>query len=283
MRYLHSRQNAHLQGLRQRLRGLWKDEETIAVEGPHLIQEAVRSGLAIEALFVREDQTSRTALPPAQEVFIVSRDAFDHACATQTPQGVAALVQRPPALSLQLPERTNTLLLILEGIQDPGNLGTILRSAEAFGADGVALLPGTVRPWNQKALRASSGSAFRVPILPVDSPSALVQQLRKNGITLYAAVSHEGTDAAQTPLSGPVALLIGNEGAGISQELLSQADGRVRIPCVGPVESLNAAVAASILLYAAAQQRTAGGAGTSTPLQPPGQTRGAHARKGPGK
>lgn len=259
--HVRSRQNARLKELRQHLLHPSREGDgRIAIEGIHLLQEAVRSGLAIETLFVREDLATEMPPVPARETLLVAEDAFNHACATETPQGVAALVQTPTESLPQILQTKDPLLVVLDGIQDPGNLGTILRSAEAFGATGVLLLPGAVSPWNPKAVRASAGSVFRVPLVSVTDTQALLRQLRQHGITLYAAAARHGTDIAKSPLTGPVALLIGNEGAGVSANLLHLSDGRVYIPCVGPVESLNAGVAASILLYAAAQQRSTGAA-----------------------
>ncbi|HEX4019649.1 MAG TPA: RNA methyltransferase [Acidobacteriaceae bacterium] len=254
---IRSRHNARVKELRQRLLHPAREADgKIAVEGMHLVQEALRSGLQIDTLFVREDTAERLAQLPANETLVLEKDIFNQACATEAPQGVAAFVQKPTALLRQILQRENPLLILLEGMQDPGNLGTILRSAEAFGASGVVLLAGTVSPWNQKAMRASAGSVFRVPVISVAHADVLTQ-LREHGMAIYAAVARDGTDVAQTLLHGPVALLIGNEGAGLSAELLQQADGRIQIPCPGPVESLNAGIAASILLYAAARQRSA--------------------------
>jgi TrmH family RNA methyltransferase len=147
------------------------------------------------------------------------------------------------------------LIVVLAGLQDPGNLGTIVRSAEAFGADGVISLPGTVSAWNPKAVRASAGSVFRVPILAASEIEAL-EHLREAGVRIVATTV-SGTDAGDIQiLSEPVALLIGNEGNGLTTELIAKADVAVTIPCPGSVESLNAAVAASVLLYEASRQRS---------------------------
>ncbi len=218
------------------------------------MQEALRSGLRLETLFLREDAAKNQPDFPADEIYVVEKNIFNQGCATEAPQGVAALVQ-PPTVTLDTILRgSHPLLVILDGIQDPGNLGTILRSAEAFGASGVLLLPGTVSPWNQKAMRASAGSVFRVPVVQLADIDTLAQ-LRAQKISIYAAVAQSGIDAAEISLDSPTALLIGNEGAGISAAALTYAEKKIQIDCPGPVESLNAGVAASILLYAAAQQR----------------------------
>ena len=147
------------------------------------------------------------------------------------------------------------LIVVLAGLQDPGNVGTLLRSAEAFGATGALLLPGTASPWNPKALRASAGSAFRVPAIQANDEEALAQ-LARHHVLAIAAIPREGTPLEAAPLARPSALLIGNEGAGLSQRLTTAAQHRITIPMPGNVESLNAAIAGSLLLYEAACQRT---------------------------
>jgi TrmH family RNA methyltransferase len=151
------------------------------------------------------------------------------------------------------------LVLIAAGLQDPGNLGTLIRSAEAFGAACVLATPGTVNPWNPKALRASAGSAFRVPVIRATAED--LTRLKQQGLRVLAAVAEESregtppTPAADADLTGACALMIGNEGAGLTQEWLDLANGRIMIPMPGPVESLNAAIAGSLLLYEASRQR----------------------------
>ena len=250
-----SSQNARWKDLRRRLLHPARAADgRIAIEGPHLIEEAQRSGLLLETLFVREDVQALAKKFAAREVCIVAKSVFNQGSATEAPQGVAALVQMPATKPEAMLSTDASLLVVLDGIQDPGNLGTIVRSAEAFGATGVLLLPGTVSPWNGKALRGSAGSLFRVPVAPMQAEEAIAA-LRAKGISICAAVARDGVDVAEARLDQPVALWIGNEGAGIAAATLAQVDCCVQIPCPGPVESLNAAVAASILLYAASQQR----------------------------
>ncbi len=250
-----SSQNARWKDLRRRLLHPARAADGhIAIEGLHLIEEAQRSGLPLETLFVREDVQAEAKRFAAREVCVVAQGVFNQGSATETPQGLAALVQMPAAKPEAMLSADSSLLVVLDGIQDPGNLGAIVRSAEAFGATGVLLLPGTVSPWNAKALRGAAGSLFRVPVAPMQVGEAFAA-LRTKGISICAAVARDGVDVEAARLDQPVALWIGNEGAGISAATLAQVDCRVQIPCPGPVESLNAAVAASILLYAASQQR----------------------------
>jgi TrmH family RNA methyltransferase len=254
---IRSRQNARLKDLRQRLlHPAIGDDEFIAIEGDHLIEEAQRSGLQFNTIFLREDRIAEMErlVPGAAKVLAVAADAFDHACATDSPQGIAALVKAPEWTLESLLARDEPRLLILAGLQDPGNLGTIIRSAEAFAASGVLLTPRSVSPWNQKVLRASAGSSFRLPVVSLGDVSRL-RLLREKGIPTYACVANAGDWIMKADLRGPVAFVIGNEGAGIPNEILAFCDGSLHVPCPGHVESLNAAIAASIVLYEASRQR----------------------------
>lgn len=189
----------------------------------------------------------------------LTEEVFGSVVETQSPQGVAALLV-PPVSTLEdvLRDRENALILIAAGLQDPGNLGTLVRSAEAFGASGLLTTPGAVSAWNQKALRASVGSVFRVPV--VSTSLEEIVGLKEHGIRLIAAMGAEdfGVAAAQKmDFTSACAVMIGNEGAGLAAEWIEICDARVTIPCPGNVESLNAAVAGSLLLYEASRQRAA--------------------------
>jgi len=248
-----SKTNPRVKQLRAAFEGRRKlAEGQIAMEGPHLMAEALRSGMELEAVFVREDARellSQLGLAEERAV-VLSREVFASAVATETPQGIAALAYPPKE---KMPAVTGSLFLIVERIQDPGNLGTLVRSAEAFGAAAVLCLPGTADIWNQKALRASAGSAFRIPVLAVETARLVAMQ--GAGMRLVAAVAREGGTPEAVNLRGGCAVMVGNEGAGLGVELLALSDERVTIPCPGAVESLNAAVAGSLLLYTASVQR----------------------------
>ena len=234
----------------------------VAIEGEHLLFEAMRSGLAFKTIFLSERATAPEWMPRSVELVELSEEVFASVVDTQSPQGIAALLV-PPTWTLAdafPPVTAAPLLLIAAGLQDPGNLGTLIRSAEAFGASAVLTTPGTVSEWNQKALRASAGSVFRVPV--VGFSVAEIAALKLRGLHLYAAVADDplnrkAAPLAEADLTQPCALLIGNEGSGLSAELLEISDTRVTIPTPGRVESLNAAIAGSLLLYEAARQRQA--------------------------
>jgi TrmH family RNA methyltransferase len=275
-----SRQNARVRELRAAFARSPRDgTEVIGIEGEHLLAEALRSGLRLRTVFLRADpdrrDTSlrileRLALPAAVPIVSLNPAVFSSAVDTESPQGIAALVEPPHfsfaealgELDTPMPRATHPapLVLITAALQDPGNFGSLIRSAEAFGATGVIALPGTVDVWNGKALRASAGSAFRVPVVPEKSPIAFAT-LGERKIPILAAVAATASSGSipcsEYDLTRPAAILIGNEGSGLSQDLLDRAQARIAIPMPGPVESLNAAVAASILLYEAARQRSA--------------------------
>jgi TrmH family RNA methyltransferase len=263
VRIVQSKQNVRLKELRRALAHPGRGSHSLAgIEGPNLLEEAVRAGLRLACVFVAqgaEHLLEGMTLPRETEILLLPRELLEAALATETPQPVAALVEPPEwtwAEALGGKEGTAPLIVVLAGLQDPGNLGTVLRSAEAFGADAVLSLPGTVSAWNPKAVRASAGSVFRLPVLTTTSEDCF-SRLRLAGVKLWTTAVHGAQPAGEVDLTGPVALLIGNEGSGVPEELATQADGALTIPCPGPVESLNASVAASVLLYEAARQRTA--------------------------
>ncbi|HTW62770.1 MAG TPA: RNA methyltransferase [Terracidiphilus sp.] len=263
VRIVQSKQNARLKDLRRALAAPGRKAGRVAgIEGPNLVVEALRAGLKIDCVFVAESMqkwVEALRLPAETEVLIVPSGILTAILATETPQPVAALVEPFAWIWRDLLEPDDgrlPLILVLAGVQDPGNLGTILRSAEAFGATGVVSLPGTVQAWNAKAVRASAGSVFRVPVLAASAQECFAR-LRDAGVTIRTTAARGTEPAGEANLKEPVAFVIGNEGNGVREELAARADGGITIPCPGPVESLNAAVAASVLLYEAARQRGA--------------------------
>lgn len=237
----------------------------LALEGVHLIAEALRTGLAPSALFFCAGEENAAWHALSQHADLVSLDStemlalpralFRSLAATESPQPLAALIPLPTRDLEHLFAETSTLLLVLAAVQDPGNVGTLLRSAEAFGATGALLLTGTASPWNAKALRASAGSALRLPWHTIRSPEEAAALLRAHSIISYAAVPSGGVLPAHATLDRPAAIWIGNEGAGLSVSELAACDARLTLPMPGVVESLNAAVAGSLLLYEASRQR----------------------------
>lgn len=274
VRLVESRQNARVKELRQALAKPGRDARgLVGIEGRNLLVEALRARLVIRAVFVAkgsEGQLDGLTLPAKTEVLVLPASVLGSAQTTEAPQAVAALVEPPDwswANVLGKPgsagnhgsvckNEGTALILVLAGIQDPGNLGTILRSAEAFGATGIVSLPGTVSAWNPKAVRASAGSVFRVPAVAV-SERVCIEKLREAGVQILGTTVRAAQPAELIDMACPIALVIGNEGNGVADDLLAKSDAKITIPCPGDVESLNAAMAATVLLYEVARQRAA--------------------------
>jgi TrmH family RNA methyltransferase len=264
VRIVQSKQNARLKQLRRALAQPGREtgrngRQLSGIEGPKLLEEAIRTGLRIDCLFWAqgsEHLLDGLNLAAETEVLVMPSELLAPMLTTETPQPIAALVEPPEWAWEQVLSGENAsspLVVVLAGLQDPGNLGTILRSAEAFGVTGAVSLPGTVSAWNPKAVRASAGSVLRLPMLSA-SEHECFRQLREAGVRILTTAVR-GADVGDLDLTGPVALIIGNEGSGVPPELAEQADGAITIPCPGAVESLNAAVATGILLYEASRQR----------------------------
>lgn len=259
LRPVTGRHNSRLKELRLAFRrAQLTSEGECAIDGTKLFEEALRCGLHIETVFFSE-----AARPLAEkllyqisertETLILPSTLFNSIVPSETPQGIAALVRLPAFTSAELLARASDgPLVVAAGLQDPGNLGTIFRSAEAFGAAGLFLTEGTVSPYNSKALRGSAGSIFRLPFLQISS-AELIPLLRERSIRLLATSSHNGTPITEANWTLPLAIFIGNEGAGLPRDLLHQIDETLVIPQADPVESLNVGVAASIVLYEAAR------------------------------
>jgi TrmH family RNA methyltransferase len=260
LRRIEGRHNALVKELRAAFaHGELTPDGYCAIEGMRILEEAIRSGLKFKAAFFRASAENRAErlLPQIAanvETLLLPDKLFANAVPSETPQGVAALVRcKPFKLEDVLAKSQAGPLLAIAGVQDPGNLGTILRSAEAFGAGGVLLGEGTVNPFNSKVIRASAGSVFRLPIVQANLAGTL-DQMRELGLRLIATSSHKGTPLDQATLTGPLAIFIGSEGAGLPHDLLAEMTEIVAIPHAASVESLNAGVAASIVLYEVARQ-----------------------------
>jgi len=258
---IEGRHNSHLSQLRQAFsRAERTDSGACAVEGVHILEEAIRSGLRLEAVFFSESAENRAdrLLPQIAanvETWLVPNKLFSRAVPSESPQGVAALVRlRESSVEDVIASSKRGLVIALAGVQDPGNFGTILRSAEAFGAGGVLAGENTVNLLNWKVVRASAGSIFRLPVARVRLAEA-IPMLRAQGIELRATSAHKGTPVYQQDWSRPAAVFIGSEGGGLGREVLSEMDGMIRILHSPRVESLNAGIAASIVLYEASRQR----------------------------
>jgi RNA methyltransferase, TrmH family len=272
LRRIEGRHNPLVKQLRQAFsRAELTEAGDCAIEGLRILEEAIRSGLRFSAVFFREsaEDLAGRLLPQigAQvETLLLPDNLFDGLVPSESPQGVAALVRLKGFSLGDLIERLAVgPLVVLAGLQDPGNLGTILRSSEAFGSAGVVLGEGTVSPFNSKVVRASAGSVFRLPVVhgqahgreksTAGKLGPICEELRAKGVRLIATSSHKGTALDQADLKGAAAIFFGNEGAGLPRDVMARMDEFLSIPHTEQVESINAGVAASIVLYEAARQR----------------------------
>lgn len=265
LRRVEGRHNPLVKELRQAFtRAELTDTGDCAIEGVRIVEEAIRSGLHFRAVLFRESAQNlgERLLPQIGshvETLLLPDKLFDGAVPSETPQGVAALVRLKEFSLDDILERLQVgPVVAVIGLQDPGNLGTILRSAEAFGCAGAVLGEGTVSAFNSKVIRASAGSIFRLPVVVAKAAGGLeeiLKRMKNAGLRLIATSSHKGTPLDQAKLTGLSAIFIGSEGSGLPRTLLAQLDELVAIPHTPQVESLNAGVAGSIVLYEAARQR----------------------------
>jgi len=240
------------------LRGATTTDGFCIAESFHLLEEALRSDCEISNIFAAE--SVRTAVEghvrglKKIRVHVLADPLFREISSTESSQGVMALV-RPPHWTIEQLFRGRPLTVILDGLQDPGNAGAIVRAAEAFGATGVVFLKGTVSPYNPKCLRASAGSIFRVPLVPALDERLLLAAIDQRKVETFALMPNGAVELGECNFSRQCAIIVGSEGHGVSDRLRAKSMD-VRIPTVG-VESLNAALAAGIALYVARKQRMA--------------------------
>lgn len=235
-------------------------ERAFVVDGPTLLAEAVDAGMVVTDVFVdadRLDERVAAVLDGAEiagaDVFAVSGEALRRVTDPVHPQAVAAIARRPEVPAGVLGRADAVLGLI--GVADPGNAGTLVRSAVAAGFDAVLTTPGTVELFGPKALRASAGALFRVDVIESDDP---IRALRDATLTTVATTVDAAVDYSTADLTGRRAVLIGNEAHGLDTSVASAADLAVRIPMAGPVESLNAAMAGTLLCFEVLRQHRVG-------------------------
>ena len=233
----------------------------IALEGPNLVREALKAGLMPEVVFYTRDYYESGAeewlseMPVAVMQVILSHSLFKSIAETENPQAVAAILPFNSEKDYQVVAEPSQLILILDRLQDPGNMGTIIRTAVAAGVDRVVCTSGSVDPYSPKVLRSTAGTIFSLPPEFASEPGKMVTDLKKKGLQIVAASAHSNLQYWSADLKGPVALIIGNEAGGVSPELEKAADIKVSIPLTGSVDSLNAAVATGVILFEIVRQR----------------------------
>lgn len=254
---LTSPKNPLLKDVRKAIvRGTLTDDGCAVAESFHLLEEALRSDCRVQAVLAAE--SVRTAVEShirrlkGMRVMVLGDELFARLSSTETSQGVIALV-RPPAWKLEQLFRGRSLVVALDGLQDPGNAGAILRAAEAFGATGALFLKGAVNPYNPKAMRASAGSVFRLPLVTGFDPELARAAFEQQRLDIYAAMPGARKNLSDIDLTRKCAIIVGSEGHGVSEKLRAGAID-LRIPTTG-VDSLNVAMAAGVILYEARRQR----------------------------
>ena len=233
-----------------------REEDCFLVEGSKMFLEAPKSW--VKEVYISESFLAKCSFREELQSYcyeVVSEDVFQKMSDTKTPQGILSVLQCPHYEMEQLLAKANPFLIILENLQDPGNLGTILRTGEGAGIDGVIMTKETADLFNPKVIRATMGSIYRMPYVYVDDILECIKELKKRDIAVYAAHLDDSVCYDVPDYKKGTAFLIGNEGNGLKKETADSATQYIKIPMHGQVESLNAAIATSILMYEAAKQR----------------------------
>jgi TrmH family RNA methyltransferase len=253
-----SRQHAIVKTFRAVARG--DDDARALVDGWHLLQDAAAAGLEIERVAVSAGPSTAAErallaeLEARQLLTRVTASVMDALSPVRSPAGIVALVRRRTSTLASLTDRQALIVLVCD-LQDPGNAGAVVRSAEAGGAAGVVFAGASADPWSWKALRAAMGSTFRLPIAIERDAAAACDRLSASGVALFAATPRDGVSLFAVDLRGRAAVVVGGEGGGLAPDILDRCRARITIPMAAPVESLNAAVAVALLVYEAARQR----------------------------
>ena len=220
------------------------------IEGENLLEEAVKNGAGIKTVLMCRDYRG-SLFGTEDKSFCLSDKLFEQLAQTETTQGIMAIVEKPELSPDRFLDKGGGNFIVLDRLQDPGNIGTILRTADAAGYELAIVMKGTADVFSPKAVRAATGSLFRMPVVFMDSVDELMEFTRAAGKKLVATCFDTDRYYYDENLKGNIALIIGNEGSGISRELIECSDLKIKIPMHGNIESLNASVAAGILMYEA--------------------------------
>ena len=261
LKTISSRQNPIV--ARYRAAGRGDADHVVLLDGIHLVAEALNAGVPIRHAAVKAAAINITEVGPLvdrlvrsnTDVVVASAPVMDALSPVRSASVIVALADRPLPSEPELYRDAAPLVVIAADVQDPGNVGAIARVAEAGGATGMVAAGASASPFGWKALRGSMGSALRLPILVQPALDRAVEDARHRGCRIVATVPRDGRPHFEISYAGPVAILIGGEGPGLPPALVERADDRVTIPMKPPVESLNAAVTAALLVYEARRQR----------------------------
>lgn len=264
MRSISSRQNPLVSAFRDLAATPPSDGSRLLLDGAHLVQEARTAGLRFEQVAIAADrldldgeiaQLARRLDDEGTDVVVVTEPVMNAMSPVRTPSGVVAIAARQPVPLAAICQHPAALIVAPIDVQDPGNLGALLRAAEAGGATGAAVCGASAHPFSWKAVRGSMGSVLRLPVSPGGSADALLTCARKFGVRAVASVPRGGVTPDAIDWRGRVLVFVGGEGPGLTNEVIAACDDRVTIPMQAPVESLNVAVAGALLVYEARRQR----------------------------
>ena len=265
MKTISSRKDALVRTFREIADSAEFDDARVLLDGVHLVREASIAALEFEAVAVASSyltgdsevgDLARALETAGAPVFSVSETVFGAMSPVRSPSGIVAIARRAPADAGAISLTSAGFTLVATDIQDPGNLGGLIRAAEAGGATGVLVAGTSANPFSWKALRGSMGSALRIPVAAGQTLDAIVRCAKASGTRTVAAVPRDGRAPEDVDWRGSVALILGGEGRGLPPGVLTECDDLVTIPMTPPVESLNVAVAGAILIYAARRQRS---------------------------
>jgi TrmH family RNA methyltransferase len=265
MKSISSRQNSTVRAFRELAASPDATGTRLLVDGVHLVREALAAGAEFEAVAVassrlsaetEEGRVARALESGGASVFAVADSVFSAMSPVRSPSGIVAIARRTPCAPSRIFSVQDAFTLIAMDIQDPGNLGALIRTAEAGGVTGVLTAGASANPFGWKAVRGSMGSALRLPIAAGLDADAALASVRNAGAKIVAAALHGGRTPEAVEWRRPLALVLGGEGAGLSERVVAQCDERVTIPMAWPVESLNVAVAGALLIYAARRRQS---------------------------
>ncbi len=264
MKSISSRQNAIVHAYRELADEPDPAGLRLLLDGVHLVREAHAASLPFESVVIaashlerstEEGQLAEDLQREGVDVVSASNQVFEAISPVRTPSGIVAIAHHHPTTADAILEQARLFALVVVDVQDPGNLGSLMRVAEAGGVTGVIVAGESANPFSWKALRGSMGSVLRLPVARSVSIDAVMQDIRKTSTKAIAAVPRDGWDPDAVDWSGRIALLVGGEGPGLSARVVAGSDERVSIPMEAPVESLNVATSAAIIIYAARRSR----------------------------
>jgi TrmH family RNA methyltransferase len=258
-----SKENSVIKHLRSLSEPRYRQKgKAFLIEGVKMVEEALRDNLGVKMVVAVPSLVQhhgkgvlKLAENRSMEVTWISERLLDTISKSKTPQPVMAVVSLKEHTEQELIAHRSGLIVVAHQLQDPGNLGTILRTAEAVGASGVAITPNTVDPFNEKAIRASMGSILHLPVVRISALSTFIKKCRQNGFQTVATVVTGERTHFDVDLTKPTVVVLGQEGAGLPHDLMDDVDVQVRIPMAETIDSLNVATAAAVILYEALRQK----------------------------